>query len=171
MADDMGLPDLGCYGGEIDTPNLNMLAANGLRFKQFYNAARCCPSRASLLTGLYPHQAGVGHMVGDLHRPGYRGDLNNHCVTIAEVLRQTGYQTMMAGKWHVSRHYRYGEPPDTWPRQRGFEKFYGTVVGSGSYWDPAFLMRDDRFRRSNTSENMTSNLTRPPEYIAAVPPM
>ena len=84
MADDMGFSDLGCYGGEIDTPNLNMLAANGLRFKQFYNAARCCPSRAALLTGLYPHQTGIGHMVGDLHRPGYRGDLNNHCVTIAD---------------------------------------------------------------------------------------
>src|SRR5947209_20538982 len=75
---DMGFSDLGCYGGEINTPNLDALAANGLRFTQFYNTARCCPTRASLLTGLYPHQAGVGHMMNDRGEkfPGYRGDLN-----------------------------------------------------------------------------------------------
>src|SRR5438128_1891233 len=102
MSDDMGFSDLGCYGGEIKTPNLDKLAANGLRFTQFYNTARCCPTRASLLTGLYAHQAGVGHMVADLGRPGYRGDLNDRCVTVAEVLQAAGYRTFMSGKWHVT---------------------------------------------------------------------
>ena len=86
MADDMGFSDIGCYGGEVHTPNLDKLAAGGLRFTQFYNAARCCPTRASLLTGLYPHQAGVGHMVGNSGYPAYQGYLNDHCVTIAEAL-------------------------------------------------------------------------------------
>src|SRR5882757_9648830 len=87
LADDVGFSDIGCFGSEIHTPNLDKLAANGLRFTQFYNTARCCPTRASLLTGLYPHQAGVGHMVQDLGSPAYRGDLNRNCVTIAEALK------------------------------------------------------------------------------------
>ena len=100
MADDMGYSDLGCYGGEVLTPNLDGLAANGLRFTQFYNAARCCPSRASLMTGLYPHQTGLGHMTSvDYGLPGYRADLNNQCITIAEALKSEGYQTFMSGKW------------------------------------------------------------------------
>ena len=102
MADDMGYSDIGCYGGEIETPRLNALAASGLRFTQFYNTGRCCPTRASLLTGLYPHQAGIGHMMEDKGLEGYRGDLNRHCRTIAEVLRPAGYATYMAGKWHVT---------------------------------------------------------------------
>ena len=87
LADDMGYSDLGCYGGEVHTPNIDALAQNGLRFTQFYNIGRCCPTRASLLTGLYPHQAGVGRMSNDAKLPGYRGRLNENCVTIAEVLR------------------------------------------------------------------------------------
>ena len=102
LADDMGYSDLGCYGGEIQTPNLDRLAAGGLRFTQFYNTARCCPTRASLLTGLYPHQAGIGHMMDDKGLDGYRGDLNRRCVTIAEALKPAGYRTYMAGKWHVT---------------------------------------------------------------------
>ena len=94
MADDMGFSDIGCYGGEVNTPNLDRLATNGFRFTQFYNQARCCPTRASLLTGLYPHQTGVGHMIDeDRGVDGYRGDLNNSCVTIAEVLKKSGYGT------------------------------------------------------------------------------
>src|SRR5687768_11502481 len=84
LADDLGYSDIGCYGSEIATPNLDRLAAGGLRFTQFYNTARCCPTRASLLTGLYSHQAGVGHMVEDKNLPGYRGRLNEKCATIAE---------------------------------------------------------------------------------------
>src|SRR5437667_2453109 len=102
MADDMGFSDLGCYGSEISTPNLDGLAKNGLRFTQFYNTARCCPTRAALLTGLYSHQAGVGHMTDDRGHDGYRGELNQRCVTMAEVLRPAGYSTYMAGKWHVT---------------------------------------------------------------------
>src|SRR5687767_14099282 len=87
MADDMGYSDLGCYGSEIETPNLDALASKGVRFTQFYNTARCCPTRASLLTGVYPHQAGMGHMTGNIREnPGYRAELSRETPTIAEVL-------------------------------------------------------------------------------------
>src|ERR1043165_2811165 len=93
LSDAIGYSDIGCFGGEIATPNLDSLAAGGLRFTQFYNTARCCPTRASILTGLYPHQAGVGHMVDNPRPfPGYRGDLAPNCVTIAEALKPAGYQ-------------------------------------------------------------------------------
>jgi arylsulfatase len=143
LSDDMGFSDLGCYGSEVDTPNLDALAANGLRFTQFYNTARCCPTRASLLTGLYPHQAGVGHMTDDRGKDGYRGQLNDRCVTIAEALRPAGYRTYMAGKWHVTRSIKPDGPKDVWPLHRGFERFYGTITGAGSFYDPFTLTRDD----------------------------
>jgi arylsulfatase len=145
MADDMGYSDIGCYGGETRTPNLDRLAAGGLRFTQFYNTGRCCPTRASLLTGLYPHETGVGHMTGDYGLPGYRGDLNDECLTIAEVLRAAGYRTYMSGKWHVTRQVGYWEgnenrtSKDNWPRQRGFHRFFGTIHGAGSFYDPVSL--------------------------------
>ncbi|MEA3225699.1 MAG: sulfatase-like hydrolase/transferase [Planctomycetota bacterium] len=143
MADDMGYSDIGCYGGEINTPNLNGLAAKGVRFTQFYNTARCCPTRASLMTGLYQHQAGVGHMMGDYGFNAYRGDLNNNCVTIAEVLKQAGYSTYMSGKWHVTKHTKPEGPRHNWPRQRGFDRFFGTIHGAGSFYDPNSLTRDN----------------------------
>jgi len=143
MADDMGYSDIGCYGGEINTPNLNGLAAKGLRFTQFYNTARCCPTRAALMTGLYQHQAGVGHMMGDYGYDAYRGDLNNNCVTIAEVLKQAGYSTYMSGKWHVTKHIKPEGPRHNWPRQRGFDRFFGTIHGAGSFYDPNSLTRDN----------------------------
>jgi len=102
MSDDMGFSDIGCYGSEIDTPVLDKLAAKGLRFTQFYNTARCCPTRASLMTGVYQHQAGIGHMTGDYGWESYRGNLSKNCVTIAEALKGAGYGTYMAGKWHVT---------------------------------------------------------------------
>ena len=141
MADDMGYSDIGCYGSEIETPNLNALAAGGLRFTQFYNTGRCCPTRASLLTGLYPHQAGVGHMMNNRGVDGYRGDLNNRCVTIAEVMRGAGYATYMTGKWHVTRFIRPKTDAEkhNWPLQRGFQRFYGTIKGGGSYFNPEGL--------------------------------
>lgn len=141
LADDLGYADLGCYGGEIRTPHLDQLAAEGIRFTQFYSAARCCPTRAALLTGLYPHQAGLGHMTYDGGEVGYRGDLSQQAVTIAEVLGTAGYQTMMCGKWHVTRHTRPDSSQINWPRQRGFQKFFGTLPGYGSYWNPAGLLR------------------------------
>ncbi|MBP7950154.1 MAG: arylsulfatase [Verrucomicrobiales bacterium] len=145
LSDDMGYSDIGCYGGEIQTPQLDALAADGLRFTQFYNTARCCPTRASLLTGLYPHQAGIGHMTDDRGRDGYRGDLNTNCVTIAQVLQPAGYRCFMAGKWHVTKHLQAATDAEklNWPCQRGFDRFYGTIIGGGSYWDPAFLTRDN----------------------------
>ncbi len=145
MADDMGFSDLGSYGGEIETPNLDRLASNGLRFSHFYNTARCCPTRASLLTGLYAHQAGVGHMMGDDGLPGYRGDLAANAITIAEALGAAGYGTYMSGKWHVTRQVGHWSGNDeltsthNWPRQRGFDRFYGTIHGAGSFYDPVSL--------------------------------
>jgi arylsulfatase A-like enzyme len=123
LADDLGYSDLGCYGGEIRTPHLDALARDGLRFTQFYNCTRCCPSRASLLTGLYPHQAGVGSMNTDDGPPGYRGSLQPNCVTIAQVLKSAGYRTAMAGKWHVGENIS--------PIDRGFDDFYGWTKGYG----------------------------------------
>ncbi len=145
LSDDMGFSDLGCYGGDIDTPNLNNLAAGGLRFSQFYNTARCCPTRASLLTGVYPHQANVGHMVSDSGFPSYRGDLSHNCVTIAEALRPAGYRTYMTGKWHVTRYTNKDGPKDNWPLQRGFERYYGIVQGASNYFDPGTLCRDNTY--------------------------
>ena len=145
LADDMGFSDLGCYGSEILTPNVDGLARTGLRFTQFYNVGRCCPTRASLMTGLYPHRAGVGHMMDDWRRPGYKGNLNRESATMAEVLRAAGYQTMMAGKWHVSRHTNREGPKHTWPLNRGFEQFYGTIHGAGSYFDPVTLTENQQF--------------------------
>ena len=98
MVDDMGYSDIGCYGCETETPNLDALSRNGLRFTQFYNAGRCCPTRAALLTGLYQHQAGIGHMTQDYGYPAYRGALNDRCVTIAEALKPAGYFTAITGK-------------------------------------------------------------------------
>jgi len=158
MADDLGYSDLGCYGGEINTPNLDALAKGGLRFNAFYNTGRCCPTRASMLTGLYPHQAGIGKMTFDEGKPGYQGTLDAHTVTVAEALRTAGYQTGMVGKWHISEtierpekdeHLKwlahqanYGDfaKPSTYPTARGFEKFYGTIWGVVDYFDPFSLV-------------------------------
>ena len=139
MADDMGYSDIGCYGSEIPTPNLDKLANQGVRMTQFYNAARCCPTRASLLTGLFQHQAGIGHMTKEPNNSidydygvyGYRGEINRNSVTLAEVLKSAGYHTYMAGKWHLG-----SSTPDLRPRQRGFDRFYGLVAGASSYLDP-----------------------------------
>jgi arylsulfatase len=127
LVDDMGFSDIGCYGSEIPTPNLDKLAANGLRFTQFYNTGRCCPTRASILTGLYPHQAGVGHMTEDGGEPGYRGRLNDRCVTIAEVLDGAGYFTAMSGKWHV------GQNHGVVPWERGFQRSFNSPAGGFYY--------------------------------------
>ena len=151
LVDDMGWSDLGCYGGEIDTPNLDALAASGVRYTQFYNCARCCPTRAALLTGLYPHRAGIGHMTAQtsdtlrqsrlLGRPHYRGYLSDNTATLAEALGPAGYQTFMAGKWHV------GSYRPNWPTDRGFDRYAGMLSGACNYWEPgagAGLLEDDK---------------------------
>jgi arylsulfatase A-like enzyme len=143
MNDDMGYSDIGCYGGEVRTPNLDRLADHGVRLTQFYNTARCCPTRASILTGLHPHQVGIGHMTGDLDEDGYRGDLSNTCVTIAEALKLAGYTTYMSGKWHVSRNQAPDGPKHCWPCQRGFDRYFGILGGAANYWQPSALTRDN----------------------------
>ena len=145
LSDDMGYSDLGCYGGEIPTPHLDSLGMNGIRFTQFYNSARCCPTRASLLTGLHPHQTGVGHMTetnieGLL---GFQGDLNTSCVTIAQVLRMAGYKNYCVGKWHITGNHNKANPKINWPLQRGFDRFYGILGPQANFFVPRMIVRDN----------------------------
>ena len=142
LADDMGFSDIGCYGSEIETPHIDRLAAGGVRFSQFYNTARCSPSRASLLTGLHPHQTGVGILTKDDRPHGYPGSLNDRCITVAEILSAAGYATSVLGKWHLASNIR--QVNDAWPTRRGFGHFYGTLAGSCSYFQPASLTRGER---------------------------
>lgn len=158
LVDDLGYSDLGCYGGEIRTPNLDRLAAEGLRFNHFYNTSRSCPTRASLLTGLYQHQAGIGRMTFDDHLPGYRGTLSRDAVTIAEVLKEAGYRTSMIGKWHVAEtplrrdqrqwlaHQVYHETFSdlaNYPVNRGFDTHYGIIYGVVDHFDPFSLVEGE----------------------------
>ncbi|QJW89479.1 arylsulfatase [Spirosoma taeanense] len=158
IADDMGFSDLGCYGGEIRTPNIDFLARNGIRYTQFYNTSRCCPTRASLLTGLYNQQAGIGKMTDAEDEPGYRGHLTENTVTLAEVLKSAGYQTAMTGKWHVSNTLVQKDPRDQqdwlnhkkdfgdfspvsqYPTSRGFDRYFGNIWGVVDFFDPFSLV-------------------------------
>jgi len=147
----MGFSDIGCYGGEIETPTLDRLAKRGLRFSQFYNTARCSPSRASLLTGLHPHQTGIGVLTYDLGPEGYSGNLSEQCVTIPEALRGNGYRTYMSGKWHVASNLV--SPTSAWPMQRGFDEFFGTIIGAGSFYDPNTLTRGNANAEHEARDN------------------
>ncbi len=142
MTDDVGYSDISCMGGEAKTPRLDTLAKGGLIFTQFYNTARCCPTRASLLTGLHPHQAGVGYMMVDSGTEGYTGDLSKNSVTIAEALVKSGYETYAVGKWHVTKDF---ENKHNWPQQRGFMHYYGTIDGAANYYNPNALVRGNEF--------------------------
>ncbi|MFF0345798.1 arylsulfatase [Kribbella sp. NPDC004875] len=137
LVDDMGYSDIGCYGGEIGTPNIDGLAEHGARLTNFYNTARCSPSRASLLTGLHPHQTGVAELVNNDGPGGYPGSLTQRSATLAETFRAAGYHTHMTGKWHLSNERE--QPTDTWPTRRGFERFWGTISGAGSYFQTTTL--------------------------------
>ena len=141
LADDMGFSDIGCYGGEIETPALDALARDGVRMTQMYNTARCSPSRASLLTGLHPHQVGVGILNFDDTPDGYPGNLSEGCVTIAEALKPAGYRTCLSGKWHVASDME--TPNSAWPTRRGFDEFYGTLEGAGSFYQPRTLHHNE----------------------------
>lgn len=158
LADDLGYSDLGCYGGEIQTPNLDKLAESGVRFNHFYNTSRSCPTRASLMTGLYQHQAGIGRMTFDNNLPGYRGTLSRNAVTIAEVLKQSGYATSMVGKWHIAETPLRKDQRDwlnhqvfhdtfsdlsNYPVNRGFDKHYGVIYGVVDYFDPFSLVEGE----------------------------
>jgi arylsulfatase len=145
MVDDMGYADLGCYGGEIRTPNIDALARGGTHWRSFYNCAQCCPTRASLMTGLYPHQAGVGDMI-DPHSkatrdaaksPAYSDRLDPKAITLPQALRSAGYQTYMVGKWHL------GSSDGQRPLQRGFDQYFGITAGADSYFKPATLRSGD----------------------------
>lgn len=142
MADDMGYSDIGCYGSEIPTPNIDRLAEEGVRFTQFYNEARCCPTRAAMLTGLYQHQVGMGGMTeGQMYPdgtliPSYAGYLNDRCVTIAEVLKKIGYQTFLSGKWHV------GDTAISWPSARGFDRTFSLIWGASNYFNTELFLNE-----------------------------
>ena len=157
LADDMGYSDIGFFSSEINTPNIDRLASGGLVMTNFYNSGRCCTSRASLLTGLYQHEAGVGYMNGDLGVPSYQGFLNENCVTIAEVLQEAGYHTLFSGKWHV------GNEPGQWPMDRGFERSYGFPKGGGVYYYPwregRDLVLNDSVIQADSSFYSTDNFT------------
>ncbi|MEA5403807.1 arylsulfatase [Arcicella sp. DC2W] len=129
MVDDMGYSDLGAYGSEINTPNIDKLAFEGIRLKEFYNNSICAPTRASLITGQYPHKAGVGYFDVNLGLAPYQGFLNKESLTFGEVLKTAGYNTFLSGKWHV------GKDKSVWPTQRGFDQFYGILGGGANYFD------------------------------------
>lgn len=159
----MGFSDLGCYGGEIHTPNIDALANEGLKFSHFYNNSRCCPTRASLMTGLSAAKTGVGTMsnMTDTNKhdkgpqfPGYRGFLNKNSVTIAEVLKPAGYATLMTGKWHIGAYKQ-----DHWPLQRGFEKFYGGLDGAFKYFYPESPRGIHSMNKPDTILKSTTNRT------------
>ncbi|MEO1527458.1 MAG: arylsulfatase [Planctomycetota bacterium] len=140
MADDLGFSDVGCFGSEIPTPHLDALARHGTVFTNFSNTSRCCPSRASLLTGLYAHQAGVGDMNNSDSGPGYRGQLRSDVLTLPERLRASRYSTMMVGKWHLTRSGSIDDGPNgSWPFERGFDRFFGTMEGAKNYFRPTWL--------------------------------
>ncbi|MEJ6635267.1 MAG: arylsulfatase [Akkermansiaceae bacterium] len=146
LTDDMGYSDLGCYGSEIETPNLDELAENGVRFSQFYNTSRCSPTRSSLMTGLYSHQAGMGLLTKDEgpNNPGYRGRLMERCVTIAEVLQPQGYQNIITVKWHMG-----DAKKEWWPLARSFDRFYGCPQGGGFFFRPSSWKVERTIARGN----------------------
>jgi len=158
MLDDMGFSDISCYGGEIPTPNLDALAAGGLKFSQFYNTGRCCPTRASLLTGLYAHQAGMGWMTRDQGLPGYRGKIQKNCVTIAEVLRPAGYLTAVTGKWHV------GYDDEVNPTARGFERSLNLEMGGVHFWNQGPAMADRKLHFNGEQLKKDDPRLEPPWY-------
>lgn len=146
LADDLGFSDLSCQGGEISTPNIDSLAAQGVCFTNASNTARCCPSRAALLTGAYAHRVGMGWMTAaDLGRAAYRGELSANCATLPEVLNAAGYHCFMTGKWHLTADVHSASLPATssWPTRRGFDGFFGIIGGESSYTAPKFLVRNE----------------------------
>jgi arylsulfatase A-like enzyme len=164
VADDLGFADLGCYGSEIHTPHLDRLARGGVRFAQAYSFARCCPSRASLLTGRSPHQAGLGFMVSHDspaldNPPGYRGFIRPEVPVVAEWLKAAGYQTGLSGKWHVGEHRPH------WPCDRGFDESWGLLGGACSYFDPLGNRSQSVRRRIFHNDRLVPVPSRPDFYF------
>ena len=155
VADDLGYSDVGCFGGDIKTPNLDALAEDGVRLTGIYNEARCCPSRASILTGLYAHQAGMGGMSEATPRPGYLGHIRATAPTIAEALKPAGYRTAAFGKWHLANTLQRPNhlkdlnrqtfpdvfcPIEQYPTRRGFDVYWGALWGLVDYYNPFSLV-------------------------------
>jgi arylsulfatase len=161
MVDDMGYSDIGAYGSEIQTPTLDKLAAEGIRFREFYNNSICAPTRASLLTGQYPHRAGMGYFDVNLGLPAYQGFLNKESLTLAEVLKANGYSTLMSGKSHL------GKDSLAWPNQRGFDQFYGFIPGASDYFDignygkadPVIVVKNNKKEKLKPNEYLTNTIT------------
>jgi len=150
LADDLGYSDLGCFGGEIKTSHLDALAGAGVRLTQFYNYTRCCPSRAALMTGLYPHRVGVGAMIGGPNAParpeaGYQPRMAADCLTLPQTLKRAGYKTLMCGKWHLGANLT--------PIDRGFDEFYGMIHGFDSFWNEQVYTRLPKDRPVRASQN------------------
>lgn len=147
LCDDLGFSDIGFFGSEIDTPNIDALAARGAPMVNFHSTPLCSPSRAALITGLNHHEAGVGNLAhADCGFPGYRGQLEDNVATAAEVFRNNGYRTLMAGKWHLSRPDDHSDAGDraNWPLQRGFDRFYGFMEsGLTNLHEPNLLHEDN----------------------------
>ena len=146
MCDDLGFADLGCYGSEIPTPNIDRLAGDGLRYTDYHSTPMCSPTRAALLTGLEPHRAGIGHVAhSDPGFPGYAMELTSLAPTMAELLRDAGYQTLMVGKWHLTRDSAQNDAGDrsSWPCQRGFDRYYGFLDGFTNLHQPHRLISDN----------------------------
>lgn len=146
LADDVGFADIGCFGAEINTPHLDRLATDGVRFSNFHVNPMCSPTRASLLTGVNCHAAGMGHIAqDDPGFPGYRAELGHNVATAAEILRDQGYATLMVGKWHLCRDSAMsaGGPYDAWPLQRGFDRFYGILEAFTNLHQPHRLIEDN----------------------------
>jgi len=162
MADDMGFSDPGFMGSGIETPNIDRLAANGLLFNQFYNTGRCCPTRASLLSGQYAHNTGLGWMtVSNLGEPGYTGDMNMESITIAQALKPAGYSTYMTGKLHIiyDKFMKPEGPKHNWPLQRGFDKYYGHLSGGGGYFHPTALTYNNQAAEISEDYYLTNAVT------------
>ena len=163
LADDLGFSDLGSFGSEISTPHLDKLAGEGIRLTRFYNSGRCCPSRAALLTGLYPHQAGIGDMIQDKGSPAYQGYLSENSVTIAELLKTAGYHTIVSGKWHV------GQVTSALAHNRGFDRSFTLQNNGSSYFNSepiyndgrkvTFLLNGKMIQRQDTSQYLTDAIT------------
>ncbi|QRR00723.1 arylsulfatase [Dyadobacter sandarakinus] len=163
LADDLGFSDLGCFGSEINTPHLDRLAREGMKLTSFYNSGRCCPSRAALLTGLYPHQAGIGDMVQDKGSPAYQGYLRESSATIAQLLKAAHYNTIVSGKWHV------GLVPSALAHNRGFDRSFTMLNNGSSYFNSepiyndgrtvTFLLNGEKTERQDTSRYLTQAIT------------
>src|SRR5262245_49108279 len=146
LVDDLGFSDPGCFGGEIRTPALDRLAAEGLRFTNFHVTPMCSPTRAALLPGCNPHAAGGGHVAhSDPGFPGYAMELAADTATVAELLRDNGYSTFMVGKWHLTKdsHQSDAGPRHSWPCQRGFDRYYGFLDAFTNLHHPHRLVEDN----------------------------